>query len=99
LRIKPKKDSKLYFGFSKSKMTPFAILSLIVIYFGLFSHFTSKKTVAMMLFKANKISKWYCAFGMIGTALSGVTFISVPGEVEPQVENNLNTFSLFLEMQ
>jgi hypothetical protein len=39
------------------------------------------------------------AFGMIGTALSGVTFISVPGEVEPQVENNLNTFSLFLEMQ
>jgi hypothetical protein len=26
-------------------------------------------------------------------------FISVPGEVGPQVENNLNTFSLFLEMQ
>jgi Na+/proline symporter len=33
-------------------------------------------------FKANKNSKWYLvAFGMIGTALSGVTFISVPGEV------------------
>lgn len=33
-------------------------------------------------FKANKNSKWYLvAFGMIGTALSGVTFISVPGQV------------------
>ncbi|MBP6146512.1 MAG: sodium:solute symporter, partial [Flavobacterium sp.] len=33
-------------------------------------------------FTANKNSKWYLvAFGMIGTALSGVTFISVPGEV------------------
>jgi hypothetical protein len=36
----------------------------------------------MIFFKANKNSKWYLvAFGMIGTALSGVTFISVPGEV------------------
>jgi hypothetical protein len=33
-----------------------------------------------------------------GTALSGV-IISVPGEVERQVENNSNIFSLFLEMQ
>jgi Na+/proline symporter len=76
----------LYFGFSKSKMTPFAILSLIVIYFEyclLFLISPVKKTAAMMLFfKANKNSKWYLvAFGMIGTALSGVTFISVPGEV------------------
>jgi Na+/proline symporter len=31
---------------------------------------------------ANRNSKWYLvAFGMIGTALSGVTFISVPGKV------------------
>jgi hypothetical protein len=41
----------------------------------------------MMLFSKNKNSKWYLvAFGMIGTALSGVTFISVPGEVEPSGE-------------
>jgi hypothetical protein len=54
----------------------------------------------MMLFQSKQNSKWYLvAFGMIGTALSGVTFISVPGEVGAQVENNLNTFSLFLEMQ
>ncbi len=33
-------------------------------------------------FVANRNSKWYLvAFGMIGTALSGVTFISVPGQV------------------
>lgn len=33
-------------------------------------------------FSANRNSKWYLvAFGMIGTALSGVTFISVPGKV------------------
>jgi hypothetical protein len=36
---------KLYFGFSKSKMTPFAILSLIVIYLNIVCYFsfTSKK--------------------------------------------------------
>ncbi len=67
-------------------MTPFAILTLIVIYFGilfLISHFVSKEDSGNdTFFKANKNSKWYLvAFGMIGTALSGVTFISVPGEV------------------
>ncbi len=67
-------------------MTPFAILTLIVVYFGilfLISHIVSKKdTGNEAFFKANKNSKWYLvAFGMIGTALSGVTFISVPGEV------------------
>jgi Na+/proline symporter len=67
-------------------MSPFAILILIVIYFGLLfiiSHVVSRKDSGNeAFFKANKNSKWYLvAFGMIGTALSGVTFISVPGEV------------------
>lgn len=67
-------------------MTPITILSLIIIYFGLLfliSHFVSNKNSGNdAFFKANKNSKWYLvAFGMIGTALSGVTFISVPGEV------------------
>ena len=67
-------------------MTPFAILTLIVIYFGILffiSHLVSNKNSGNdAFFKANKNSKWYLvAFGMIGTALSGVTFISVPGEV------------------
>jgi Na+/proline symporter len=67
-------------------MTPSSILILIIIYFGVLffiSHVVSKKDSSNeAFFKANKNSKWYLvAFGMIGTALSGVTFISVPGEV------------------
>ena len=47
------------------------------------SHLTSKKSSDNdTFFVANRNSKWYLvAFGMIGTALSGVTFISVPGKV------------------
>ncbi|MFT3795381.1 sodium:solute symporter [Flavobacterium sp.] len=67
-------------------MEPSVILSLIIIYFGILlviSHVVSKKNSDNdAFFKANKNSKWYLvAFGMIGTALSGVTFISVPGQV------------------
>jgi Na+/proline symporter len=67
-------------------MTPNIILTIIIVYFGilfLISHFTSKKNSDNdTFFKANKNSKWYLvAFGMIGTAISGITFISVPGEV------------------
>jgi len=67
-------------------MQPITILSIIIIYFGiliLISRLVSKKNSSNdTFFKANKNSKWYLvAFGMIGTALSGVTFISVPGEV------------------
>lgn len=67
-------------------MSPSSILIFIIIYFGILfyiSHIISKKDDSNeAFFKANKNSKWYLvAFGMIGTALSGVTFISVPGEV------------------
>lgn len=67
-------------------MTSVTILTIIIIYFGLLiliSNIVSKKDQSNdTFFKANKNSKWYLvAFGMIGTALSGVTFISVPGEV------------------
>lgn len=67
-------------------MTSTTILIIIVIYFGLLiliSNLVSKKSADNdTFFKANKNSKWYLvAFGMIGTALSGVTFISVPGQV------------------
>ncbi|TBX66343.1 sodium:solute symporter [Flavobacterium silvisoli] len=67
-------------------MSPTTILIIIVVYFGLLlliSNMVSKKSSDNdTFFKANKNSKWYLvAFGMIGTALSGVTFISVPGEV------------------
>ncbi len=67
-------------------MSPIAILTLIVIYFSvliLISALVSKKSSDNdTFFKANKNSKWYLvAVGMIGTAISGITFISVPGEV------------------
>lgn len=67
-------------------MQPLTILLIIVIYFGLLiliSRLSSRKDSSnSTFFTANKNSKWYLvAFGMIGTALSGVTFISVPGEV------------------
>ena len=69
-------------------MSPISILILILSYFSvliLFSYFTGKKEVSNndSFFKANKQSPWYLvAFGMIGSSLSGVTFISVPGKVE-----------------
>lgn len=67
-------------------MSSTVILSIIIVYFGmlfLISWFTSRRnTDNDTFFKANKNSKWYLvAFGMIGTALSGVTFVSVPGQV------------------
>ncbi len=67
-------------------MQPSYILIVIALYFCmllLVSYFTSRKDKSNdAFFKANKNAAWYLvAFGMIGTALSGVTFISVPGEV------------------
>lgn len=66
-------------------MTPILVFSVVAGYFGLLmliAHFTSKNTDAESFFTANRQSPWYLvAFGMIGASLSGVTFISVPGEV------------------
>jgi Na+/proline symporter len=81
-------------------MSPIAILTLIIIYFGLLiliSNIVSKKSSDNdTFFKANKNSKWYLvAFGMIGTALSGVTFISVPGNVGSP-ENQFGYFQFVL---
>ena len=67
-------------------MSPGVLLLFIAGYFLvliLISYFTSRKASDNdTFFVANRNSKWYLvAFGMIGTALSGVTFISVPGKV------------------
>ncbi len=46
------------------------------------SHLTSKQGNNESFFTGNKNSPWYLvAWGMIGSTISGVTFISVPGEV------------------
>jgi Na+/proline symporter len=83
-------------------MSPITILTIIVIYFGvliLISRLVSRNDSSNdTFFKANKNSKWYLvAFRMIGTALSGVTFISVR-EVGALVANSLNTSSLYWAM-
>ena len=67
-------------------MSPLVLLSFIIGYFLVLlviSWLTSRKSSDNdTFFVANRNSKWYLvAFGMIGTALSGVTFISVPGKV------------------
>ncbi len=62
------------------------VLIVIGVYFGLLmliSHLTSRKGSGNNeFFRANKSSKWYVvAVAMIGTSISGVTFVSVPGMV------------------
>ncbi len=66
-------------------MQEYWILGFILGYFLvllLISKLTSKNTDKDSFYLGNKKSPWYLvAFGMIGASLSGVTFISVPGEV------------------
>ncbi|TDB65346.1 sodium:solute symporter [Arundinibacter roseus] len=66
-------------------MNPYIALAILIAYFGMLivvSVFTSRGADTNAFFTANRQSPWYLvAFGMIGTSLSGVTFISVPGAV------------------
>ena len=61
------------------------ILFFVILYFiGLLyiANRTSRNSDNQSFFIGNRKSKWWLvAFGMIGTSLSGVTFISVPGTV------------------
>jgi len=66
-------------------MNPQIVLVVISCYFlllFLISWFTSRNVSADAFFTGDRQSPWFLvAFGMIGASLSGVTFISVPGEV------------------
>jgi SSS family transporter len=66
-------------------MNPQVVLLVISAYFlllFLISWYTSRKVTAETFFTGDRQSPWFLvAFGMIGASLSGVTFISVPGEV------------------
>lgn len=67
-------------------MSPTAILlSIVLAYFALLlgiAFYTSRGSNNDSFFIGNRKSNWMLvAFGMIGTSLSGVTFISVPGTV------------------
>ena len=66
-------------------MSSSLIILIVLIYFlALFaiSYFTKGNDDNSTFFSANKSSPWYVvAFGMVGASLSGITFISVPGDV------------------
>ena len=70
---------------NSDKMSPLFIALIIAIYFAglvLISYLTTRKVDSLSFFNGNRKSPWYIvAIGMIGTSISGVTFISVPGWV------------------
>jgi SSS family transporter len=66
-------------------MSPILILLTIAFYFAILfgiSYITGRKADNQGFFTGNRKSPWYVvAFAMIGAAISGVTFVSVPGMV------------------
>lgn len=66
-------------------MSPWLLFSFVIGYFLLLlvvAYFTSRNSNNDSFFIGNRSSNWMLvAFGMIGTSLSGVTFVSVPGTV------------------
>lgn len=66
-------------------MSPYLILLIILLYFGVLfaiSYLAGRKADNQGFFVGNRKSNWHIvAFGMIGAAISGVTFVSVPGTV------------------
>lgn len=86
-------DEECYYEIFKSisvsllfySVNPIFLLFVILCYFGLLlgiAFHTSRHSDNDSFFIGNRNSKWWLvAFGMIGTSLSGMTFISVPGTV------------------
>ncbi|MEX1189971.1 MAG: sodium:solute symporter [Bacteroidia bacterium] len=68
-----------------SVLSPFVLIVIILAYFFVLvgiSIWKGRNANEESYFLGNKSSPWYLvAFGMIGDSLSGVTFVSVPGEV------------------
>jgi SSS family transporter len=66
-------------------MSPLLLFSFVIAYFLLLlgvAWYTSRNSNNETFFIGNRNSNWMLvAFGMIGTSLSGVTFVSVPGKV------------------
>jgi Na+/proline symporter len=69
-------DANLNAGLTAGVIAAYFVILLVV------ARLTTKKNDNATFFTANRNSPWYLvAFGMIGTSISGVTFISVPGQV------------------
>lgn len=66
-------------------MSPVLLFSFVIVYFLLLlviAWYTSRNSNNDSFFIGNRSSNWMLvSFGMIGTSLSGVTFVSVPGAV------------------
>ena len=66
-------------------MSPILLFSFVIAYFIVLlvvAKITGKNSTNESFFIGNKNSNWMLvAFGMVGTSLSGVTFVSVPGAV------------------
>ena len=66
-------------------MSPLVLLAFVAGYFMLLlgvAWYTSRNATNDSFFIGNRNSNWMLvAFGMVGTSLSGVTFVSVPGDV------------------
>jgi Na+/proline symporter len=78
-------------------MSPLILFTFVVVYFLVLlgvAFYTSRGSNNETFFNGNKSSHWMLvAFGMIGTSLSGVTFISVPGTV---AANHFSYFQVVL---
>lgn len=75
----------LHFPYFHTMSTSAILLTIILSYFALLlgiAFYTARGSNNESFFIGNRSSKWWVvAFGMIGTSLSGMTFISVPGTV------------------
>ena len=80
-------------------MSPVLLFSFVLGYFLLLlgvSMYTARNATNESFFIGNRNSNWMLvAFGMIGTSLSGVTFVSVPGTVGNISGLSYNGFSYF----
>lgn len=80
-------------------MSPLILFSFVIGYFLVLlavAYYTSKGSNNESFFIGNRNSNWMLvAFGMIGTSLSGVTFVSVPGAVGKPMGAGVEGFTYF----
>jgi Na+/proline symporter len=78
-------------------MSPLLLFIIILAYFSilmLISHFASRKIKDTTFFDGDRKSPWFLvAFGMIGSGISAVSLVSIPGNVG---NNNLYYFQFIL---
>ena len=80
-------------------MSATILFSFVIGYFLLLlvvAYYTSRNSNNESFFIGNRNSNWLLvAFGMIGTSLSGVTFVSVPGTVGDYAGQAYKGFAYF----